>query len=373
MSAVLLISINYFGISLKSSYYTGNEEMAKHETLGEFDLSKGDWKSYVERAKLYFAANDVTDNDKQRAIFLSACGDTTYRRIKDVLTPEAPGETSFKTIIEKMTQHLQPTPSQSVQRFRFNTRVRRSQESVEAYIAQLKQLAEHCKFGDAARLNAMLLDHLICGINHEKWQQRLLAEGDKLTYDKAHELLLVLEAAENEVKDLAGEKSVYQLRSRSTKSQPPSRPPSEAVLLMWRIAQRGQVSLSKSRMLLLPQNWPYCFSLSTEGKQHKSTQDSRPKATHSVAKTETTVNPEYPMHNVKSPSCRPISVEMTIQGMPVCLEVNTGATLSVMSHSIYQKTWPRKSAPPIVPSNAKLSTYTGQRIGVVGTIEVEAE
>ena len=89
--------------------------MAKHGTLGEFDLSKGNWKSYVERAKLYFAANDVADNDKQRAIFLSACGDATYRRIKDVLTPEAPGETSFKTIIEKMTQHLQPTPSQSLQ------------------------------------------------------------------------------------------------------------------------------------------------------------------------------------------------------------------------------------------------------------------
>ena len=86
--------------------------MAKHGTLG-VDLSKGGWKSYVERAKLYFAANDVTDNDKQREIFLSACGDATYRRIKDVLTWEAPGETSFKTIIEKMTQHLQPRVSLS--------------------------------------------------------------------------------------------------------------------------------------------------------------------------------------------------------------------------------------------------------------------
>ena len=70
--------------------------MAKHGTLGEFDLAKGDWKSYVERAKLYFTANDVSDNNKQRAVFLSACGDATYRRIKDVLTPQAPAETSLK-------------------------------------------------------------------------------------------------------------------------------------------------------------------------------------------------------------------------------------------------------------------------------------
>ena len=164
--------------------------MAKHGILGEFDLAKGDWKSYVKRAKLYF----FSDNNKQRAVFLSACGDATCRRIKDVLTPQAPTETSLKTIIEKMTQHLQPSPSQSVQRLHFNTRVRRSQESVEAYIAQLKQLSEHCIFGDVARLNSMLLDRHICCINHETWQLRLLAEGDKLTYEKTHELLLALEA-----------------------------------------------------------------------------------------------------------------------------------------------------------------------------------
>ena len=53
--------------------------MAKHGHLGEFDIARGDWKSYVERAKQYFAANDVTGEAKQRAILLSACGDATYR------------------------------------------------------------------------------------------------------------------------------------------------------------------------------------------------------------------------------------------------------------------------------------------------------
>ena len=80
--------------------------MAKHGHFGEFDIARGDWKLYVERAKQYFAANDVTGEVKGRAILLSACGDATYRRIKDVLHPQAPGETSFKTIIEKVTKHF---------------------------------------------------------------------------------------------------------------------------------------------------------------------------------------------------------------------------------------------------------------------------
>ena len=89
--------------------------MAKHGHLGEFEIVRGDWKSYVERAKQYFTANDVTREAKQRAILLSACGDATYRRIKDVLHPQPPGEASLKTIINKMTKHFQPEPSEIVQ------------------------------------------------------------------------------------------------------------------------------------------------------------------------------------------------------------------------------------------------------------------
>ena len=80
------------------------------------------------------------------------------------------------TLIEKMTQHFQPAPSEIVQRFRFNTRVRQPHESVATYIAQLKQIAEHCNYGDTARINEMVRDRLFCGIANTKWQNHLLTE-----------------------------------------------------------------------------------------------------------------------------------------------------------------------------------------------------
>ena len=174
-----------------------------HGTNSSFDLLSGDWKSYVERAKLYFTANDIDDATKQRAIFLSFCGDGTYRQIKDVLSPQRPTEVALKDIFTVMTTHLQPQPSEIVQRFQFNTRTRQPQESVATYVTQLKRITETCNFGDAARLNEMIFDRLVCGISNEKWQQRLLAE-ENLSYDKAFKLLLTLEASEKEVKDLSG-------------------------------------------------------------------------------------------------------------------------------------------------------------------------
>jgi len=127
--------------------------MATHGILGQFDLASGDWKSYVEQAKLYFTANDIEDSSKKHAISLSSCRDATYRRIKDVLSPRNPTEVGFDDICTDMITHLQPQPSEIVQRFCFNTRSRQPQESIATYVMQLKQLAETCNFGDATRPN----------------------------------------------------------------------------------------------------------------------------------------------------------------------------------------------------------------------------
>ncbi len=53
-------------------------------------------------------------------------------------------------------------------------------ESVAAYVADLRRLAEFCDFGGT--LNKMIRDRLVCGINHEGIQKKLLAER---SYDRA--------------------------------------------------------------------------------------------------------------------------------------------------------------------------------------------
>ena len=156
--------------------------MATHGHLGAFDNSHEDWASYVERLEQYCTANNIKNADKQRAILVSACGASTYRMIKSVLAPQAPTEVSFKDIVKAMAGHLQPTPSETVQRYKFHSRTRRQGESVAAYVSELKKLSEHCNFG--ATLEEMLRDRLVCGIADECWQKRLLSEAT-LTYDTA--------------------------------------------------------------------------------------------------------------------------------------------------------------------------------------------
>ena len=64
---------------------------------------------------------------------------------------------------------------------------------------------------------------------------------------------------------------------------------------------------------------------------------------------------------------------MQIQRAPVHIEIDTGATLSVMTYDTYCNTWNGVQVPPVMPTTANLRTYTGEAIKVVGAIEVDVE
>ena len=67
------------------------------------------------------------------------------------------------------------------------------------YLSELRALAQWCKFGDT--LDDMLRDHLVCGVNKETIQRRLLGESE-LTLKKALEIVQGLEAAARNVREI---------------------------------------------------------------------------------------------------------------------------------------------------------------------------
>ena len=139
--------------------------------------------------------------EKQRAIFLSTVGASTYQLIKSLLAPSKPAERSFDELVKLLRDHHQPPPSDSVQRYMFNTRIRKQGETIALYVAELRRLAEHCNYGDS--LNEMLRDRLVCGVNDNRLQRRLLAEAN-LTFKKPYEIVQAMEAAERSAKELQG-------------------------------------------------------------------------------------------------------------------------------------------------------------------------
>ena len=64
----------------------------------------------------------------------------------------------------------------------------------------------------------------------------------------------------------------------------------------------------------------------------------------------------------------PIEVEVSINGEPVTMQVDTGASRSVMSKRLF-KSLPVQ--PPLQPPDRALLTYTQEEVPVLGVAEVE--
>lgn len=55
------------------------------------------------------------------------------------------------------------------------------------------------------------------------------------------------------------------------------------------------------------------------------------------------------------------------------MELDTGATLSVISEETYHKLFSAENAPTLKTSKAQLKTYTGEVIPIKGEIEVKVQ
>ena len=123
------------------------------------------------------------------------CGSKTYAIIRSLLAPTKPTDKSFEELIKLMTDHYNPAPSVIVQR------QRNQGESVATFDAELRALAEHCRFEGEGLLEDMLRDRLLCGISDANIQRRLLSVT-KLVFKKAKEIAIAMEQADKSAQDI---------------------------------------------------------------------------------------------------------------------------------------------------------------------------
>ena len=76
---------------------------------------------------------------------------------------------------------------------------------------------------------------------------------------------------------------------------------------------------------------------------------------------------EYSLYQVGKTD-RAVKIELEIAGKPVPMIIDTGATKTIINEQTYNKL--KEDLPPLNPSSAVLTTYTGQTIPVLGALQV---
>ena len=167
--------------------------MPTYGRIVEFTRDNMNWEDYVEQISNFFGANSIEDETKKRQIFLTSVGPDIYHLMKTLVAPDKLESKRVRELTELVQNHLNPKPSVIVSRFKFNSRYRTVGESISNYVVELRKLAGKCEFGTT--LNDMLRDRLVCGINDDNIQVKLLAEKGTMTFENAYEIAVAMESA----------------------------------------------------------------------------------------------------------------------------------------------------------------------------------
>ena len=351
-----------------------------HGTVAAFDVAQDEWCDYIERLEHYFTANDIREEDKRRAILLNAVGASTYRLIRTLVSPDKVTDVSFEEIVEKAKTHFNPKPSQIVKRYEFNTRRQGSDETISTYVAELRKIAEYCDYGQA--LNVMLRDRLVCGLQDKNIQRRLLQQSD-LTFEKALEVAL---AADNDAKRLTTTPPDKDLPTQIGKvgDRPPYKPPVNRGVPQQTGGGRanpGKRECTRCGGKHEATNCPYleyeCHKCKKKGHlARRCRQRGRGghRGTHRVVEESSlesgALEEEYGLFHVSAGTTKPLYATVIVNGQPLSMEVDTGASVSIASQETFESIREGESSLELEAPTVRLKTYTGEPIKVCGTTQV---
>ncbi|XP_032997764.1 uncharacterized protein K02A2.6-like [Lacerta agilis] len=91
------------------------------------------------------------------------------------MAPKNIEDCSFDELTKAMTGHLAPQPSKNHRRYDFAHREQQAHESVNEYIAALREIAMYCQF---TNLEERLLERFIVGVRDSHLRRKLLAKDD---------------------------------------------------------------------------------------------------------------------------------------------------------------------------------------------------
>ncbi|XDV26337.1 hypothetical protein PO909_030083 [Leuciscus waleckii] len=281
-------------------------------TVTPFDSQSQSWEEYCEILQHFFVANEITEAVKQRAILLSTVGGQTYSLLRNLLSPVKPGEEG---------------------------------ETVLEYVAVLRKLAHDCNYGE--KLTEMLRDRLVCGINDDRIQRRLLAEAD-LTFEKALKVAQATEMANKDVRDLQAKHSetsvsmrVHKMAVKQEESQ--SRACYRCGSLQHLANECRFVSEKCHKCGKQGHIMKVCKSKSStrdtnlQGGERRKRVVTREQRSYYVGREEKSASDEegiFTVHSLKEteiPKVAPLTITLAVNEIIIPFEVDTGCGVTVMN------------------------------------------
>ena len=126
--------------SEESSDCDRESTMSENSSKIKFFLNKDKWDTFVERLGFQFLARDVTADAKKVANLLTSIDEDAYELIKHLCYPANLTDKKFDELTKLMKDHLNPKPSEVMERNNFYKAHQEQGESVADFCCETKKI-----------------------------------------------------------------------------------------------------------------------------------------------------------------------------------------------------------------------------------------
>ena len=339
-------------------------ENTPYGCLEEFSPEIETFASYSERVELFLQAHAVPD-DRQVAVVLNAVGVKNYSLLRGLVAPARPSEKTVTELLDLLKGHYEPEPVIIAERYHFYTRNQKEEESVVQYAAELRRRASTCSFGD--HLDDALRDRLVCGILSAGARKKLLAEK-KLKFQGAVAIATNYETIEKDSRSIQQQHESGDAHKVTYKGKDIGDKP------CYRCGRQGH---TPSTCRFRNARCNNCSKLghiaavcrSNPGKKYNRSQGKTHKVDEQADETSGESEDDLGVFQIQSISSHspPIMISLKLNGQTIEMELDTGASLSLISEEVKDKYLPHV---PLQPTHIRLQTYTAQSIKVLGKCQV---
>ena len=293
---------------------------------------------------------------------------TTYTLLRNILSHEKPSNKSLEDLFAALKRHFKPKRVVIAERFCFYRREQAAGETIAEYEAELRRLATHCQF--EAHLSQALRDRLVCGLRNEATQKHLLSKSD-LTLQQAVEIAQSMEAAERNTQQLKWDSTVHSVKPASAKEKECyhcGRKNHLPAKCRFKDAECHKCGL-KGHIARV------CRAKSSAGAQRKTAKTSyrgqnRTNCVQADQDSDSTDDApdDSLVCQINGNSSRTMNVQLQINGIPLPMEIDTGAAVSIISEQTQRNLFPTAT---LQPTRIKLRTYTGEPMPMLGELTVD--
>ncbi|CAK1587556.1 unnamed protein product [Parnassius mnemosyne] len=340
----------------------------KSVKFDEYNPQTDSWDNYLDRLKFCFEANGVILDSAKRANFFTVCGSRVYETLLALITPKKAVDVTFSEIETILTNHYSPKPNEISVSYKFYNCNQKRDEGASEYIAHLRKLSSGCNFTDLER---MLRDRLVCGMCDSKLQYELL-KRDNLRYQDVVDAMLSAESAGRDVRMIQGNTTGAMTQSELALPYSSASGTSEPMDIN-AVQSRANVRFCyrcgdrhSGECRFVNTVCRYCKKKGHLEKICISKKRNSSQQIKFISEADDHLNGVYCVHtNSRVP---PYEVELSLAGVPIHMQVDTGASFSLINEQTWHILHSQLSDAVLQPIAISLRTWTETPVKLLGQI-----